>query len=351
MNTLAPPLNLRLDEPLAPRTTLGVGGRAAAFVEARTVNELRSALRFAADGSQRIVFLGGGSNVIVPDAGFDGLVIQPRIGGLQFSADGRVRVGAGVPWDAFVDAAVEHRLQGLECLTGIPGLAGAAPIQNIGAYGQELADTLVEVEVLDLETMAIRRLPAVDCAFAYRTSRFKTTPGAFVVLGFELQLRKDAPPCRAYAEVAAATTSDANLSEVVAAVRALRRSKAMLLDEEVKAGPDGQSAGSFFVNPIVSETTASGLPASVPRYGQPDGQVKLSAASLIERAGFPKGTTRGSVGSSTRHALALVNRGGATASEVLAYAAEIQSAVRLVFGVELTREPVLLGQTGPEPTP
>ena len=351
--------------PLAPLTTLEVGGDARHFTEATDEAAVVAALRWAAARELPVAILGGGSNVVVSDAGFDGLVIRVAPRGLRFDAavDGTVTVtaAAGEPWDALVAQTVARGLAGLECLSGIPGLAGATPIQNVGAYGQEVADTIRSVRVLDRATLEARDLPAAECGFGYRDSRFKREPHAFVVLAVTFALRPGAPPTLRYPELASALAAEAEsatvptLDDARAAVLALRAKKSMV----IRAGdPNRRSAGSFFTNPVVDPAVADAVarraavaPDAMPRFPAGAGRVKLSAAWLIERAGFGKGFRRGPVGISTAHALALVNLGGARAADLLSLAAEIVTAVRDRFGVALQPEPVLLGGAWPRLAP
>jgi UDP-N-acetylmuramate dehydrogenase len=360
------------DAPLAERTTLGLGGPARELVVAESLDELRAIAR----ARERLLVLGGGSNLVVGDAGFDGAVVQ--LGWSDVAVDGdEVTAAAGADWDAFVAEMVDAGRAGIECLAGIPGRVGATPMQNVGAYGQEVADTITRVRALDRFTGELATFSRAQCGFAYRTSWFKGSSRWIVVdVTFELPRREPAQP--RYAELAKAIGgAGASLAEIRAAVIALRRSKGMVVDP---ADPDSRSAGSFFTNPIVdahiaaevatraaelavpaaelaevtaraaevaaraAELTASAAaaPAAMPQWPQPDGRVKLSAAWLIERAGFAKGTVRGRVGISTKHALALINRGGATTAELLAFANEIRAAVLARFGVALEPEPVIL---------
>jgi UDP-N-acetylmuramate dehydrogenase len=267
-----------------------------------------------------------------------------------------VMAEAGEPWDALVTSAVENGWAGLECLSGIPGLVGATPIQNVGAYGQEVCETVTEVEALDLRTGRRERLSAAECGFTYRDSRFKSADkGRFVVLRVTYALRPGGRPAVRYAELARHVEekglAEPSLSDVREAVLALRRRKSMVLDP---ADPDARSVGSFFTNPIVPAATADALEDSLrqqgllregerpPRFPARDGMVKLSAAWLIERAGLAKGYRRGNVGLSSRHTLAIVNRGGAVAAEVMALAREVRDRVRARFGITLVPEPVFV---------
>jgi len=339
--------------PLAPLTTFELGGPAAHLTEATDDAAIAEALRWAGARQLPVAILGGGSNVVVADAGFEGLVIRIATRGRSFQPlpDGSVDLtaAAGEPWDDLVADTVARGLAGLECLSGIPGLAGATPIQNVGAYGQEVAQTIRRVRVLDRGTLGISELDATDCAFGYRDSRFKRDPDRFVVLAVTFALRPAGAPALRYPELAAALggTGDPSLADVRAAVLALRAKKSMVLAPD---DPNRRSAGSFFMNPVVSAAEADAVAQragvatqAMPRFPAGGGRVKLSAGWLIERAGFPKGTRRGPVGISTAHALALVNLGGARTDQLLGLAAEIQDAVRQRLGVALAREPVLLG--------
>jgi UDP-N-acetylmuramate dehydrogenase len=354
-------------------TTLRVGGPAGALVEAITRDGLIAAARDAWDAPEDWMILGGGSNLLVADSGFGGTVLRIATRGIQRATDGvpRIRVEAGEPWDAVVAYAVAHGLAGIEALSGIPGTAGAGPIQNIGAYGQQLSDTLVAVEFLDFASGEVLTIPADELDLGYRTSALKRGRLG-VVLALELALvdaqGMSAPV--AYGQLASALGVELGALAPLAAVRdavlALRASKGMVLDP---ADPDSGSAGSFFTNPIVSETFASGLPADAPRFPvdpeddeprilplgseivpeTPESSreflVKLSAAWLIERAGVARGFalpgSRAAV--SSKHTLALVKRGGASAAEVAELARFVQTRVAAEFGVVLQPEPTLVG--------
>jgi UDP-N-acetylmuramate dehydrogenase len=260
-------------------------------------------------------------------------------------------VAAGEGWDALVARAVESGWLGIEALSGIPGSTGATPIQNVGAYGQEVADTVASVRCWDRKLRGQRTFAAADCRFGYRTSRFKQDPGRHVVLDvtFQLRLGDQSPPVR-YAELAHALGIEvgqrASAADVRAAVLVLRRSKGMVLDDD---DPDTWSAGSFFTNPLLDEAGAAGLPADAPRWEQPDGTVKTSAAWLIEHAGFTKGYGNERVALSGKHTLALTNRGTARTADLLALATEVREGVRARFGVTLVNEPVLVGCALPVP--
>jgi UDP-N-acetylmuramate dehydrogenase len=352
-------LALRELVPLAPLTTLGVGGKARYVVDGHDEPTIVEALRWARARGVPVRVLGGGSNVVVPDAGFDGVVVRVLTRSKGFStagADAMLEAAAGEPWDALVAESVQLGYQGLECLSGIPGLVGATPIQNVGAYGQEVAETISSVRVLDRTSLEIRSFTAEACRFSYRDSFFKSeAPERYVVLGVTFRLRPLAPPAVRYAELGRrlaerpATAAPPSVAEVREAVLELRKKKSMLLDP---ADPNGRSCGSFFVNPVVSAELASSVERSagdarMPRYPQPDGRVKLAAGWLIERAGFEKGMRRGAVGLSTAHALAIVCHDGATASEVRALAAAIVRAVQARFGVTLVPEPAYFETRAP----
>jgi UDP-N-acetylmuramate dehydrogenase len=337
---------------LAPLTTLGVGGDASFVVDGSDEATLVEAFRWARARGVPARVLGGGSNVVVGDGGFDGLVVRMLTRGKTFTLEDNtllLEAAAGEPWDDVVAETVLRGAQGLECLSGIPGLVGATPIQNVGAYGQEVAETIERVRVLDRETLEISVQNSAFCRFAYRDSFFKSgSPERYVVLSVAFRLRSHGAPAVRYAELAqklANAGESLTLGRVRDAVLALRRAKSMVL---AAGDENGASCGSFFVNPSVTSERADAVEAlfgdmKMPRYPQTDGRVKLAAGWLIERAGFQKGTRRGTVGLSTKHALAIVAHAGATAGDVLALAREIQGAVRARFAVELTPEPVFWG--------
>ena len=329
-----------VDAPLAPLTTLRLGGPAKRLVSVASEAELVEAVR---EADEPLLLLAGGSNLVLPDAGWPGLVVRIETRGVARDGDA-VEVQAGEPWDDLVAATVADGLAGFECLSGIPGSVGATPIQNVGAYGQEVAETVRSVRVLDRETGAIAELTGAECGFAYRSSALKGSDRRVVLaVTFALHPDRMSQPLR-YAELARALDLElgarAPVHEVREAVLALRRGKGMVLDP---ADPDTISAGSFFMNPILDPDALAALEPSPPAFPQPDGRVKTSAAWLIERAGFGKGYTRGRVAISSKHALALVNRGGATTAELLALAREIAAGVRERFGVELRPEPTIVG--------
>ena len=327
-------------------TTLRLGGEPARMVEARSEGELAELVRSA---YEPLLVLAGGSNVVVSDSGFPGTVVRVLTRGVARDGE-RLEVQAGEAWDELVARCVDAGLQGFECLSGIPGSTGATPIQNVGAYGQEVSETVESVRVLDRASGQIVELSAEQCGFRYRSRIFKHRD-RHVVLAVTFRLRESdvSGPLR-YAELARALDvpvgGSAPLGEVREAVLALRRRKGMVIDP---ADPDSVSAGSFFTNPILEPDgfarlqSRAGDAGSPPAFPEPDGRIKTSAAWLIERAGFPRGYGDGRVGISTKHTLALVNRGGATTAELMALAREIAGGVHARFGVSLAPEPVLVG--------
>jgi UDP-N-acetylmuramate dehydrogenase len=331
------------DAPLAPLTTLRLGGPAKRLVPVESEAELVDAVREVDASGEPLLVLAGGSNLVLPDAGWPGVVVHVQTGGVA-GEDGVLEVQAGESWDELVAATVADGLAGFECLSAIPGSVGATPIQNVGAYGQEVAASVRSVRVFDRSTGAMSELAAAECGFGYRTSAFKGSD-RWVVLAVTFALRRSAAsqPLR-YAELARALEVEpgatAALDEVRAAVLALRRGKGMVID---RADPDTVSAGSFFMNPILDADAYARLDPAPPGFPQPDGRIKTSAAWLIERSGFRKGYARGRVAISSKHALALVNRGGATTEELLTLAREIAGGVRERFGVELEPEPTIVG--------
>ncbi len=348
---------------LAGLTTLGVGGPARRFVQAGTDDQLIAAVRAADRQREPLLILGGGSNLLIADDGFPGTVVQIATAGLRPQPDGpdavRLTVAAGQDWDGVVASCIDAGLAGLECLSGIPGRTGATPIQNVGAYGQEVADVISTVRVYDRVTGEVAELAARDCGFGYRTSMFKRDgSGRWVVLGVTFVLRRSelSAPIR-YAELARALGvpegGQAPLRDVRVAVLTLRRGKGMVLDP---ADPDSRSAGSFFTNPVLGDAQfaalqklvaeRSGGDRPIPWFPAGPGQVKVPAAWLIGQAGFGKGFPGpGGARISAKHTLALVNAGGATAADIAGLAREIRDQVRGELGVELACEPVLVGLT------
>ncbi len=347
-------LSLREQVPLAPLTTLGVGGPARWFAEARTPEGAQEAVAYAREHGLPLFVLGGGSNLVVADSGWPGLVLQVQIKGIkQREKRGAVlfEAAAGEDWDPFVAETVAANCAGLECLSGIPGTVGGTPVQNVGAYGQEVSDTIVQVTALDRESGELREFTNAECGFAYRTSLFNTTErDRFIVLRVTYALKLGAAPKLAYADLQryfAGKVEQPSLQEMRDAVREIRRSKSMLL---VEGDPDARSAGSFFKNPIVrlqrflqleGGVKAKGL--QLPSYPADDGNRKLSAAWLVEKAGFHRGYVHGNVGISSKHTLAIVNRGAARSSEIVSFMNVIRETVFSRFAIDLQPEPVFLG--------
>jgi UDP-N-acetylmuramate dehydrogenase len=336
-------------EQLANHTTLRVGGPAREMITIDTEAELVETVRTLDARGEPLLILGGGSNLLIGDAGFDGTVIKIATRAVDEDtaacSGAVVTVSAGEPWDPLVGYAIEREWSGLEAMSGIPGLVGATPIQNVGAYGAEVSELISTVRTFDRSTGQIKTLFPIECGFGYRTSRFKSDPGRFLVLSvtFQLRLGSMSQPIR-YLELARALGIEvgqrAPASEVRQAVLALRTAKGMLLVED---DHDTWSAGSFFTNPLISFAKAPTLPPEAPRFHQSDGMIKTSAAWLIERAGFGKGFGNGTARLSSKHTLALTNRGGATAADLLSLARQIRAGVQAKFGIELVPEPVLVG--------
>lgn len=334
---------------LADLTTLRLGGPARRYLMVQSEQQLVEVVRAADAADEPVLLVAGGSNLVVADSGFDGTVVHVATRGVLADVDAcsgsMVTVAAGEPWDAFVERAVSEQWAGIEALSGIPGSVGATPIQNVGAYGQEVSQSIASVRVLDRHEDRVRTLAAAECGFGYRHSRFKAAPDRYVVLTVTFQLRLgDLGGPVAYAELARTLGIEvgerASLTAVRDAVLALRRGKGMVLDP---ADHDSWSAGSFFTNPFLTADQADALPEGAPRFEQADGTVKTSAAWLIDRAGFGKGHGTGPARSSSKHALALTNRGGATTADLLALAREIRDGVQTTYGIVLDHEPVLVG--------
>jgi UDP-N-acetylmuramate dehydrogenase len=338
------------NKPLAPFCTFGVGGPARWFAEAQSEEDVAGAAAWAREKNASLFVLGGGSNLLVADAGFDGLVLHIGLKGIEQQArrdEVIYRAGAGEDWDSFVQRTVADRCSGIECLTGIPGTVGGTPVQNVGAYGQEVANCIECVRVYDIRESCFDELSPTECGFAYRRSRFNTEDrGRYVVTRVDYRLAPGGPPALRYAELQRefAGSPAPTLAAVSEAVRRIRQSKGMLL---VPGDPDCRSAGSFFKNPVVSreqlQRAADAAGKEPPCFPAGASGVKIPAAWLIEQAGFVKGFARGRAGISSRHTLALINRGEATAAEVLSLAGEIASTVEMRFGIRLEKEPVLLG--------
>ena len=338
---------------LADHCTMGVGGPARYFVEARDEAAVLAAFEWARARRLPLRVLGGGSNLVVADEGVDGLVVKIALRGVGTRGENgavELTAAAGEPWDELVRESVERGWAGLECLSGIPGLVGATPMQNVGAYGQEVSDTVSGVRALDTSTGRIVTFANRECGFGYRDSRFRSgEPGRYVVLAVSYRLRPDGRATLRYADVekdlASRGIATPTLAEVRASVIAIRRSKSMVLDPRDE---NRRSCGSFFTNPIIPGGALAAVEAragdpAMPRWALPDGRVKLSAAWLIERAGFTRGLTDGPIGLSTRHTLAVVAHDGARAKDVVVFARRLQAAVEQRFGVRLTPEPVFWG--------
>jgi UDP-N-acetylmuramate dehydrogenase len=330
-------VQVRRDVRLADLTTLAVGGPVERLVEVETAAELVAAVREADEAGRPLLVLGGGSNVVAPDEGWPGDVVAVRSRGIERSGT-ELTVQAGEDWDGLVAHTVAEDLAGMEALSGIPGSTGATPVQNVGAYGQEVAQTITAVRVYDRAEKAQRTLTPEGCGFAYRDSRLKQEPGRFVVLDVTFRLDESTVSRPVgYAELARRLGVElggtAPLAEVREVVLGLRRGKGMVLDP---GDPDSRSAGSFFTNPVVpAEQAVDGCPS----WPAGEGLVKLSAAWLVEHAGFGRGTRQGAVGTSSRHSLALTTEPGATATELLGFADRVAAAVQERFGVALLREP------------
>ena len=336
---------------LGPFSTIGVGGAARWFIRADRAEEVRAAHEWCADRHVPLFVLGGGSNVLIADEGFDGLVLHVGMMGVTMTEESGgtiVTAGAGEPWDRLVETLVDQELSGVECLSGIPGTVGGTPIQNVGAYGQEVESVIERVAVFDRAQAAFNELAAGDCGFSYRWSRFKgRDAGRFVVCEVTFRLRPG-PPTVIYPDVVAELEhrriSSPDVSDVRHAVLAVRRRKGMVLDAQ---DPDTRSVGSFFMNPVVTTSDrariAGAAGENVPGFAAGEGRVKIPAAWLIERSGFGKGRSDGAVGLSTKHPLAIVNRGGATTRDVLRFAVRVKRAVIDWCGLWLQPEPVFVG--------
>jgi UDP-N-acetylmuramate dehydrogenase len=343
--------------PLAPLTTFRIGGPARFFLEAASIPDVEEAVTFARQNNLPLFVMGGGSNLVVADSGWPGVVLKIAIHGIDqrpgHNDEGKVLFdsGAGESWDGFVSRAVVANCAGVECLSGIPGSVGATPVQNVGAYGQEVAQTIDSVEVFDLKDNQVRELCKEACGFSYRSSIFNTTErGRFIILRVVYALAPGGAAYIGYADLKQhfeGRETAPNLAETREAVRHIRARKGMLI---VAGDPDCQSAGSFFKNPVLSEAqhadlqqraAAKGL--HLPSYPALEKSRKVSAAWLVEKSGFTRGYGFGHVGISSKHALAIVNRGGATAAEVLALKDQIQQRVKEIWDVPLQPEPVMVG--------
>jgi UDP-N-acetylmuramate dehydrogenase len=339
-------MQIREQVPLAPYTTFRIGGPARCFAEATSEDEILEAVNFARSNQLPLFILGGGSNLLVADEGFPGLVLHIANKGIDRHGD-TFRVAAGENWDEFVTHAVTKDYAGIECLAGIPGTVGGTPVQNVGAYGQEVAETIAAVRVLDLNTLRFEDLSPQACGFAYRRSIFNGNErGRYLVTQVDYALIKDGTPRITYADLKKhfAATAAPSLAEVSAAVRNIRHQKGMLI---VPNDPDCRSAGSFFKNPVISADHYARIvaqqAAEVPHYPAPNGEVKLPAAWLLDQAGFHKGYTLGQAGISSRHTLALINKGQAKAADIVALRDRIITEVEAKFEIHLDPEPVWLG--------
>jgi UDP-N-acetylmuramate dehydrogenase len=339
---------------LAPLTTLRVGGRARYFARADTIEDVQTAVAFAGTKKLPVFVLGGGSNVLVSDNGWPGLVLQIGISGIEHNHRRETVgfiVGAGENWDDFVALCATRNIAGIECMSGIPGSVGGTPVQNVGAYGQEVSQTIESVLVFDVAEKAVREMDAADCEFSYRSSIFNTRErGRYIILRVTYELRHGGPPNLRYADLQkyfAGRNEEPTLAEVRKAILEIRAGKGMLI---TPGDPDSRSAGSFFKNPILTTTQFDDLQRmaqernlQVPSYPALSQQKKISAAWLVENSGFAKGYVKGRAGISSKHALALVNRGDATAAEITALQDEIQQKVEQQWGIKLQPEPVLVG--------
>ena len=337
-------LNIQENVSLEPLTTLKIGGNARYFVRATSEDEVVAALEFAESKGLPVFILGGGSNVLIADSGFEGVVLQIALKSISTDGSGAVTAQAGEDWDAFVSHCVDHDLAGVETLSGIPGFVGGTPVQNVGAYGQEVAETIVSVRCYDRQKREFVELSNADCGFTYRTSIFNSTMrDRYIVLSVTFALEKGGTPKIVYKDLFEHFGErQPTLSEVREAVLQIRRSKSMVIDAD---DPNSRSAGSFFKNPIVTKEKLTALQAehgSVLSF--PFGEsVKIPAAWLIENAGFHKGFALGNAGLSSKHTLAVINRGGASAADILSLKDEIQAAVSAKFSIELYPEPVFVG--------
>lgn len=339
---------------LAPFTTLKVGGPARYFAEARSEDEVRGAVDFAKTRSMPLFVLGGGSNLLIADSGWPGIVVRVAISGLTHessASDVVFSVGAGYEWDAFVAQAVAHNCAGVECLSGIPGSVGGTPVQNVGAYGQQVADTIESVSALDINEDRTVVLPKGACGFRYRSSIFNTSDrGRYIILSVNYRLQCGAAPALKYADLQrhfAGAQVAPSLTAVREAVRQIRHSKGMLI---VEGDPDSRSAGSFFKNSVLTKQEFDDLAAraetrglKIPAYPALEAQHKVSAAWLVEHSGFSKGFRMGAAAISSKHALALINTGAAQARDIVKLKEAIQQRVQSEWGILLEAEPVLVG--------
>ncbi len=347
---------LKADVPISTLTTFEIGGPAQWLAEPSNLEELKQSILFAQENRLAVFPIGCGSNILASDSGCKGLLIKPKMQNLTVTIEGEeatVKAQAGVIWDDLVAETVKQDLAGLECLSGIPGQVGAAPVQNIGAYGQEAANTIESVQVIDLDTLETHNLSAAACAFAYRTSNFKTIwKGRYIITAVTFKLRVHGQASMRYQDLerffADDLASDAswrpNLSQVRQAVLKVRASKSMLYD---KADPNHRCAGSFYLNPIIPKAQAQQLKEqwpNMPVYNTDDPTMcKVSAAWLVDNAGFHKGFRSGKAGVSSAHTLALINPGQASATDILAFSDLVKAKVKEVFDIQLKPEPIMLG--------
>lgn len=351
--------DVQKDVALAPLTTLEVGGATRFFWEAKNEQEVLNALQFANKRDLPVFVLGGGSNLLVCDNGFHGLVLKIALKNIEVTRDKTdvfVTAAAGEDWDKFVDCCVAQNLAGIECLSGIPGTVGATPVQNVGAYGQEVSETILLVRALDRKTLEVKNLTNAECQFAYRSSIFNTSMrNRFIVLSVTFCLKPNGKPNLRYVDLQkyfAETKEEPNLQTARQAVLNIRAAKSMVIS---KADENHRSAGSFFKNPIVTKEKFAEIELKVrrlniisaderiPHFLIADDKIKIPAAWLIEKSGFKKGYELGQAGISTRHTLAIINRGDASASDITKLMSAIQTKVKDIFDVSLTPEPVFLG--------
>ncbi len=347
-------MEIRENVPLAPLTTLQVGGPARYFAEAASAEDIREAVQFARTRQLPLFVLGGGSNLVVADRGWNGLVLKVAIAGITHERLGQaicVDAGAGVNWDEVVAASVEQNCAGIECLSGIPGSVGGTPVQNVGAYGQEVSATIESVRAFDLQTGEAVDLANRECGFSYRSSIFNSTArGRYIILRVRFLLTPHGTPSLKYADLQqyfAGGRSSPTLAQVRDAVREIRHSKGMLI---VPGDKDSHSAGSFFKNPVLNakqfeelSRRAESRGLTIPNYPALNAQHKVSAAWLVEHSGFAKGYRMGEAGISHKHALALINAGHATAADIVALKQQIQQRVDRAWGILLEPEPVFIG--------
>jgi UDP-N-acetylmuramate dehydrogenase len=342
---------IQKDITLAGFTTLGIGGRAKWFCRASNLEEVCFAIEFAAQVGAPVLFLGGGSNLVISDEGFKGLVIFNQIKGRQIIREDEetatIRIKSGENWDQFVQWAVERNYCGIESLSGIPGTVGGTPIQNVGAYGQEVSDVITSVEALELPACRMKKFLQDECGFSYRKSRFNTSDkNKYFIYSVEFTLRKNSGPRITYPELKSELPPNPTIKDIRNTVINIRKRKSMVIDENDR---NSRSVGSFFKNPIINSESVERIEKVVgqspPQFPQTDRMVKIPAAWLIEKAGFNKGYRAGNVGISENHTLALVNFGGGTAEELISLAKTIRLRVSQKFGILLEAEPTLIGVT------